>query len=80
MYLVFDIGGTTVKYAYMTHLGDIKERGTFKTQKESPDSFYQSIINVKNNFDDVNTCILRIELTHGLLLSHVNRYEIDFSK
>ena len=53
MYLVFDIGGTTVKYAYMTHLGDIKERGTFETHKESPESFYQSIMNIKNNYEDV---------------------------
>lgn len=38
------------------------------------------IDNGHNNFDDVNTCILKIELTHGTLLSHGTRYEIDFSK
>ena len=38
------------------------------------------IDNGHNNFDDVNTCILRIELTRGLLLSHGTRYDIDFSR
>ena len=42
--------------------------------------FAEWIGNGHNNFDDVNTCILRIELTHGLLLSHGTRYDIDFSK
>ena len=42
--------------------------------------FADWIDNGHNNFDDVNTCILRIELTHGLLLSHGTRYKIDFSK
>ena len=38
------------------------------------------IDNGHNNFADVNTCILKIELTHGLLLSHGTRYDIDFTK
>ena len=38
------------------------------------------IDNGHNNLDDVNTCILRIDLMDGLLLSHGIRYEIDFSK
>ena len=42
--------------------------------------FAEWIDNGHNNFDDVNTCILRIELTHGLLFSHGTRYDIDFSK
>lgn len=41
--------------------------------------FSEWIDNGHNNFDDVNTCILCIELTDGLLLSHGTRYEIDFS-
>ena len=40
--------------------------------------FAEWIDNGHNNFDDVNTCILRIDLTDGLLLSHGIRYEIDF--
>lgn len=42
--------------------------------------FAEWIDNGHNNFDDVNTCILKIELIHGLLLSHGIRYEIDFSE
>ena len=42
--------------------------------------FSEWIDNGHNNFEDVNTCILRIELTEGLLFSHGTRYEIDFSK
>ena len=41
--------------------------------------FAEWIDNGHNNFSDENTCILRIELTDGLLLSHGTRYEIDFS-
>jgi hypothetical protein len=37
------------------------------------------IDNGHNNFDDVNTCILKIQLTQGLLLSHGTRYAIDFT-
>ena len=42
--------------------------------------FAEWIDNGHNNFEDVNTCILKIELMHGLLLSHGTRYEIDFSE
>ncbi len=41
-------------------------------------AFAQWIDNGHNNFDDENTCILRISLKDGLLLSHGTRYEIDF--
>ena len=37
------------------------------------------IDNGHNNFDDVNACILKIQLTQGLLLSHGSRYAIDFT-
>jgi len=42
--------------------------------------FSEWIDNGHNNFEDENTCILKIELTDGLLLSHGTRYEIDFTK
>ena len=42
-------------------------------------AFSEWIDNGHNNFEDENTCILRIELTTGVLLSHGTRYEIDFS-
>ncbi len=48
--------------------------------KKMKSVFSEWIDNGHNNFDDVNTCILCIELMDGLLLSHGTRYEIDFSK
>ncbi|MBR2409838.1 MAG: pyridoxamine 5'-phosphate oxidase family protein [Lachnospiraceae bacterium] len=42
--------------------------------------FAEWIDNGHNNFEDKNTCILKIELTEGVLLSHGTRYEIDFAK
>lgn len=36
------------------------------------------IDNGHNDFDDHNTCILKIELTTGILFANGNRYEIDF--
>ena len=41
--------------------------------------FSEWIDNGHNNFEDENTCILQIELTHGILFSHGTRYDIDFS-
>ena len=41
-------------------------------------AFAEWIDNGHNNFEDVNTCILKIELTEGVLFSHGTRYEIDF--
>ena len=38
--------------------------------------FASWIDNGHNNFEDENTCILRIDLTDGLLLSHGTRHEI----
>lgn len=38
------------------------------------------IHNGHNNFEDENTCILQIELTDGVLLSHGTRYDINFIK
>ena len=37
------------------------------------------IDNGHNNFDDVNTCILCIRLSKGILFSNCTRYEIDFT-
>ena len=42
-------------------------------------AFAEWIDNGHNDFSDVNTCILCIQLTDGLLLSHGTRYDIDFS-
>lgn len=42
--------------------------------------FAEWIDNGHNDFNDVNTCILCIELTDGILFCHGTRYDIDFSK
>ena len=42
--------------------------------------FSEWIDNGHTDFNDVNTCILRIELVDGILLSHGTRFEFDFSK
>lgn len=41
--------------------------------------FRDWIDNGHTDFSDPNTCILQIQLTDGLLLSHGTRYEIDFT-
>lgn len=41
-------------------------------------AFAAWIDNGHNNFEDENTCILRIRLTDGVLFSHGTRYDIDF--
>ncbi len=42
--------------------------------------FSEWINNGHYNFEDKNTCILKIELTDGVLFSHGTRYDIDFTK
>lgn len=42
--------------------------------------FAEWIDNGHNNFEDENTCILRIELTDCVLFSDGIRYDIDFTK
>ncbi len=43
-------------------------------------AFESWIDNGHNDFDNENTCILRIELTDGVLLSHGTKYEVVFSE
>lgn len=42
-------------------------------------AFSSWIDNGHTDLEDVNTCILRIELTDGILFSHGTRYDIDFT-
>lgn len=42
-------------------------------------AFAEWIDNGHNDFDDKNTCLLRIRLKSGLLFSNGTRYEIDFT-
>ena len=47
--------------------------------KKMREVFAEWIDNGHNNFDDVNTCILKIKLTEGILFNHGTRYDIDFT-
>lgn len=42
-------------------------------------AFAEWIDNGHNNFDDMNTRILCVRLTDGVLFSHGTRYDIDFT-
>lgn len=48
--------------------------------KKMREVFAEWIDNGHNNFEDENTCILKIELTSGVLFSHGTKYEIDFTE
>lgn len=63
--------GTNLGYFYKKENAEIA--GKLKT------AFAEWIDNGHNDFQDINTCILRIQLKDGLLLSHGTRYEIDFT-
>ena len=47
--------------------------------KKMREVFAEWIDNGHNNFDDVNTCILKMKLTEGILFNHGTRYDIDFT-
>ncbi len=60
------------------NLGYIGKEENKEIANKMREVFFEWIDNGHNNLDDVNTCILRVDLTDGLLLSHGARYEIDF--
>ena len=61
------------------HLGYFGKADNARIAEKMRDVFSSWIDNGHNDFDDVNTCILRIELTSGILFSNGKRYEIDFT-
>ena len=60
-------------------LGYFGKADNARIAKKMRDVFSAWIDNGHNDFDDINTCILRIELTSGILFSNGKRYEIDFT-
>ena len=60
-------------------LGYFGKADNARIAEKMRDVFSAWIDNGHNDFDDVNTCILRIELTSGILFSNGKRYEIDFT-
>lgn len=63
-----------------TNLGYFGKKGNERIACKMQAVFSEWIDNGHNNFEDENTCILKIELTDGVLFSHGTRYEIDFMK
>ena len=61
------------------NLGWFLKEENVKIAEKMRKLFAEWIDNGHNNFDDENTCILRIVLTDGVLFSHGTRYELDFS-
>ena len=61
------------------NLGYFGKSENLRIARKMRDIFSSWIDNGHNNFDDINTCILRIRLTEGILFSNGARYEIDFT-
>lgn len=62
-----------------TNLGYFCSNENFGIARKLKEVFAEWIDNGHNDFDDVNTCILCIRLTDGILFSNGKRFEIDFS-
>ncbi len=62
------------------NLGYFGKKENMEIADKMKAAFSEWIHNGHNNFEDENTCILQIELTDGVLLSHGTRYDIDFTK
>jgi len=58
------------------NLGYFGKTENAEIAKKMREVFSAWIDNGHNNFDDVNTCILKIELTDGVLFSQGTQYEI----
>ena len=61
------------------NLGYFGKEGNSHIANRMKQVFSAWIDNGHNNFDDLNTCILCIKLTHGILFSNGTRFEIDFT-
>lgn len=70
----FTAHGTAVNLGYF---GKEENKAIASKMREL---FAEWIDNGHNDFSDINTCILRIDLTQGVLMTPDNYYEIDFSK
>ena len=60
-------------------LGYFGKADNARIAEKMRDVFSAWIDNGHNDFDDINTCILRIELTSGILFSNGKRYYIDYT-
>lgn len=61
------------------NLGYFGSNKNIKIAEKLKEVFAEWIDNGHNDFSDINTCILCIELTDGILFSNGKRYDIVFS-
>ena len=54
-YLVFDMGGSSIKYGILNGNGDILNNSSFKTPA-TLDELYSKILEIKNNCEKYNIC------------------------
>lgn len=53
MYMVYDIGGTFVKYAYVDRTGEVEDSGKFETPYVDADVLINQMVVVAKNYSDV---------------------------
>lgn len=63
-----------------SNLGYVLKPENQKLTERLKSAFAEWIDNGHADFEDENTCILRIELTSGILYSDGARYDIEFTK
>ena len=61
------------------NLGYFEKPENAEIAKKLRAAFAEWIDNGHNDFNDINTCILSVQLTTGVLFSHGTRYDIDFN-
>lgn len=64
---------------YGVNLGYFGKAENVAVAEKMKQVFSAWIDNGHNDFDDLNTCILCIKLTNGVLFSNGTRFEIDFA-
>ena len=62
------------------NLGYFGKEENVEIAEKLREAFSTLIGNGHNDFSDVNTCILCIKLTDGVLFSHGTRYDINFTE
>lgn len=61
------------------NLGYFEKPENAEIAKKLRAAFAEWIDNGHNDFNDINTCILSVQLTTGVLFFHGTRYDIDFN-
>jgi len=62
------------------NIGHVRDAGNAALMNKLRDVFAAWYDNGDVNEDNPHTCILRVRLTEGVLMSHGTKYEIDFAK